>query len=714
MQMQQAQLDILRQWLTKTEDQISLMAATELNPSTLEEQMKQLNEVEQDIQAQQDIVNSMKNMIVVVDEENSEAVYAQMEDQLSALYERWSHICQWKEERRQRLESLSILWQSVIDDYKKLVTWLNETEITLKQMEANPASEIGEVLERIKKLQILKAEMDTSQRKLISLQESIQDLDGHDSSPECMNILEKIENLQDRWEAVGQIMEVQSQRIASSGFEFNSMPDENTNMRGNDWMSETVTSIAYKEEILATSTPHSDPKKRRVDNTTKHEFETALLHLYKWLDYVDLEIGRSEGVFNELSVEEKKVVYEDTLLDMESHKSEYDRVLEIGKQLIDELKNANESTEEEESKIRNVTNCWVGTNNRLQDIKRRIDYLEEIKTFRSELASLNLMLESYTKWFDTNKANNQIEPFRVKIKSMKSHDERIKRMLEKAKELSENKVVVTENSDIEADIKAFSTNWDKLYTMLSERLTEVNNAIDRTPPKKYIEAVANLTSFINDIEGLLLSEHVIVSDEKTIKEKIERFKNIQRSLKEQEETFRYVNSTGQDLMTKINDDSSGQRLRDELQDLNTKWSDIPVILEEKQQTLVRDIATLQAFNTELSTFESWLERSSLFLEDLSKDIIADNIEKTEYKLGQISTFSQEIDAAKPQMEAIRISTNDILEKCEPNFANLLNNNLKTVICKWTAIIEGAKSLKDKYESTLKKNDDVRMNILQNI
>jgi len=161
------------------------------------------------------------------------------------------------------------------------------------------------------------------------------------------------------------------------------------------------------------STPHSDSKKRRVDNTTKHEFESALLHLYKWLDYVDLEIGRSERVFDELSVEEKKVVYEDTLADMDSHKNEYDKVLEIGKRLIEELKNANESTEEEESKIKDIQNCWVATNNRLQEIKKRIDYLEQVKKFQTELASLNLMLESYTKWFDTNKENNQIEPFRV-------------------------------------------------------------------------------------------------------------------------------------------------------------------------------------------------------------------------------------------------------------------------------------------------------------
>ncbi|KAG9438029.1 dystrophin isoform X8 [Apis mellifera carnica] len=225
MQMQQGQLDALRQWLTRTEDRISRMAAIELNQSALDEQLKQLNELEQDIEAQQGVVDGMRNMVVVVDEENSEAVYAQMEDQLSALGERWTHICQWKEERRQRLQALSSLWQNVNDDYKRLMSWLNETEITLKQMEANPASEIGEVLERIKKLQILKMDMDENQRKLMSLQESIQELEGQNTSPECINILEKIENLQDRWEAVGQIMEVQTQRLEVISHKWNAIVD---------------------------------------------------------------------------------------------------------------------------------------------------------------------------------------------------------------------------------------------------------------------------------------------------------------------------------------------------------------------------------------------------------------------------------------------------------------------------------------------------------
>jgi hypothetical protein len=51
------------------------------------------------------------------------------------------------------------------------------------------------------------------------------------------------------------------------------------------------------------------------------------------------------------------------------------------------------------------------------------------------------------------------------MKSMKSHDERIRKMLEKAAELSENQVAVTESAKMDIDIKAFSANWEKLYTM---------------------------------------------------------------------------------------------------------------------------------------------------------------------------------------------------------------------------------------------------------
>jgi len=53
----------------------------------------------------------------------------------------------------------------------------------------------------------------------------------------------------------------------------------------------------------------------------------------------------------------------------------------------------------------------------------------------------------------------------VKMKSMKSHDERIRKLVEKAKELSENQVAITETNSMDTDVKAFLVNWENLYTM---------------------------------------------------------------------------------------------------------------------------------------------------------------------------------------------------------------------------------------------------------
>jgi hypothetical protein len=77
-----------------------------------------------------------------------------MEDQLTALGERWAHICHWTEERCNRLQNLAVKWSQVTDEFQAIQQWLNNKEMQLKQMEANPVLEIGEVLDRIKKLQV--------------------------------------------------------------------------------------------------------------------------------------------------------------------------------------------------------------------------------------------------------------------------------------------------------------------------------------------------------------------------------------------------------------------------------------------------------------------------------------------------------------------------------------------------------------------------------
>lgn len=79
---------------------------------------------------------------------------SQIEDQLTALGERWAHINQWTEERWKQLKELISSAGSISDQVVWLQSWLDSQETALKTMEAEPATEMGAVLDRIKQLQV--------------------------------------------------------------------------------------------------------------------------------------------------------------------------------------------------------------------------------------------------------------------------------------------------------------------------------------------------------------------------------------------------------------------------------------------------------------------------------------------------------------------------------------------------------------------------------
>lgn len=62
-------------------------------------------------------------------------------------------------------------------------------------------------------LQVLRPEMDSQQRRILVLQESVQQLVSGFDSPDNNSMFEKVEILQDRWDALLEIIKVQGQRV---------------------------------------------------------------------------------------------------------------------------------------------------------------------------------------------------------------------------------------------------------------------------------------------------------------------------------------------------------------------------------------------------------------------------------------------------------------------------------------------------------------------
>jgi len=58
---------------------------------------------------------------------------------------------------------------------------------------------------------------------------------------------------------------------------------------------------------------------------------------------------------------------------------------------------------------------------------------------------------------------------------------------------------------------------------LAEKQTELNNAVDRSPPQKYMEAMDALMKWVHNVEGVLLSEHAVVADIAVMEDQLQKF-----------------------------------------------------------------------------------------------------------------------------------------------------------------------------------------------
>jgi len=98
------------------------------------------------------------------------------------------------------------------------------------------------------------------------------------------------------------------------------------------------------------------------------------------------------------------------------------------------------------------------------------------------------------------------------------------------------------------------------------------------------------------LEGVLLGEPVLMNYSKVLTNQLEQLKEMQKSVNDRRDTLEMVNTLGQDILEKLNSELAAERLTEDLQDLNTRWSDIPVLLDERILKLQKGINYLAFCN----------------------------------------------------------------------------------------------------------------------
>ncbi|KAF2364920.1 Calponin domain [Trinorchestia longiramus] len=221
MQLQQSELEALKNWLSSTEDRISAMGPVGSSLQEVQQQLEQHRALQSDLEQEQVNISSLSNMVVVVDDPATDSAYMQLEDELTALGERWSHVCKWSEHQWATLQALALHWAQLEEGVCQLTVWLDDKEKQLRQMESNPSMEQQHILAQASVLQELQCELEVQHEQLSGLQEQssavLSAVPPHSAAH--TDIPRALENIQDRWDCLHSIIEAQKTRLAKCGID---------------------------------------------------------------------------------------------------------------------------------------------------------------------------------------------------------------------------------------------------------------------------------------------------------------------------------------------------------------------------------------------------------------------------------------------------------------------------------------------------------------
>ncbi|CAK1546843.1 unnamed protein product [Leptosia nina] len=683
MRAQHEYLNTFRQWLTATEDRMSHMEAE--GGEDAESALTAARQLHADLRTQQPLVDALADCVVVVDDDHEHDKVTEIEDQLRALGERWSHACQWTLDRLQRAQDAYALHTTSADLYRAADT----LEQDLKQMEANPASEIGEVISRIGSLQRCKQALKETRAALVQHLQQVQ-LAGVEGQ-----LSERGEELHDRLDALEMILQVQLHRIRDLGFEL-------------DLTDEPPVSNATSTSVTVFSHEQKKPRLERAG-----DFQAGYRAFESWADNAEKALKQcKEKLESECAARDREQilsVVQRVQKESEEQRTDFANVEEIQIRLAADTSLREEAQRHSES-IEALKRRWEEIQRGLTDIRNAINLLEDKDSFYRNLRLLQTDLQDVSTWRDRTQSdkpsNNHLIHLRNKMRLMRQLQIKLKELNAQSIILLTKPIPKCHKDYVETDTKRINEEFEELYTYLSKREVEVKLAINKKPLETNEDEHNMVQRRIQDMEGQIIAEHAIISSKEEMEKRLVELKRLQINFEEIQSSYdKVVREKKQYERGSVEE----LNLRSSLENLVTRFTDSKTILEQKIQKLQRGIELLDTLEKESNEVKVWVQQVQQFVDKYTTVPLGDVT-----ALEKILIDSNNLDEDKPKyrskLDNIESIKNTILEDCDEMLSKSLKTDTKELLKRFNEVTTSSFKLNESLRRGLEKTEGIFRNI----
>lgn len=384
-QVQMQKIEELRALLTNTEDQISRMPEIDPSPEAMPQQIASHKALEASLNEQKNLVDDLSNLVVIVNDDS----FSDLEDKLAALGERWTHVVKWTKNRFEKIQNAHYKWKLLNRRFALASEWLDVRENDLKQMESQPISAIGSVLERMQNLRFCAMDLNVLYDNLMELQQIAQEVQVKSE------FFDRLENLDDRCEALREIVGVQQQRIEGMGFDFNVDILENIKLP-NGW-DDFQAKLNKEPEITDAEECEKSPqsnKKRKLQKTEKQQQLDQ--HIQAMIDFVTSAEEVLATIKSISSVKDQRKTLEQLQIDLKQKITNYPTI----KTFLNECSEADGlNVTAEANEISNIGSKYDEISFRIEHLLELNDKEAQRENFLRNLTGLKLVLADCQDWF---------------------------------------------------------------------------------------------------------------------------------------------------------------------------------------------------------------------------------------------------------------------------------------------------------------------------
>ncbi|XP_054725121.1 dystrophin, isoforms A/C/F/G/H-like [Anastrepha obliqua] len=672
---QSQQIEKLRLFLTNVEDRISHM--TDIGPSlpAVQQQIAEARQLKEDLCNQQTLVDSLSNMVVIVNDESGN--FNDLEDKLSALGERWSHVSKWGDLRMEKLQQ-----------YKCIYRWLDTREQDLKAMESKDVTDLGGITKRMNDLNYCAKDLLELERYLIDLRQMVAaSLQEGDDQGE--RVLMQLESFEDRLDALKQIVEVQTDRIEAKGFKFGrdrASYDDSRVVRPDGWVDfqllikfgeeseelneEDITEVQESQDTTYQEASPEGNKKRKLRSSDNFYLLTG--RIMEAINFLDDCEDRLHNIHRQSLRNQSEI-----LIALEKEVAKHAPLTSELKQLYEECEQENMKRNliMEATQIKQIDERFTKLIKRIVEQKSETSQIIAKEKFYNSLTGFKLVLADSRDWYKQHSQSAS----KADLEQRLSHMDSLSGEIADAKEITAT--LSDELHEWKQDFNIFYESWNDMKRAIITLIQD----------KGGLDEVTQRQQCLEDFMVKVASVKVVVTDLAHMQQQQKQLNELVEELEQLRADYEYVCERRPDT---------------EATEFVENWAKIPEQLSERVIKQTTAIENLNHFNAEYNAILNVLRKlEAKFMRD-DADNTDQSLLNCQPAVGDSNRLNMELRKIEIDVISARNFSEILIKDAEPAHRDHLLAQIKELNEFFTKVQELHKGQALKRTQVLDKAEEV--------